>query len=70
MLLIHGEKDVRAEIDQAKRMRSALQRAGNAPAWLVEPAEGHGFHGEEARERMFARILAFVRESSGPAGPK
>jgi acetyl esterase/lipase/lambda repressor-like predicted transcriptional regulator len=70
VLLIHGEKDVRAKFDQAKRMREALERAGNPPAWLVEPAEGHGFYDEEARERMFARVLAFLRENTGPPAPK
>jgi dipeptidyl aminopeptidase/acylaminoacyl peptidase len=70
VLLIHGEKDVRTEIDQARRMRAALQQAGNEPAWLVEPAEGHGFYDEGARERMFARVLAFLRESTGTSGPR
>jgi hypothetical protein len=39
-------------------------RAGRPPEWLVEPREGHGFYDEAARERMWTRVLAFLKEST------
>ncbi len=67
VLLVHGDEDRRAPIEHAERLRKALEKSGNPPAWLVEPREGHGFYDEAARERMYARVLAFVRESTAPA---
>ncbi len=68
VLLVHGEEDERAPIEHAKKMRQALVAAGRPPEWLVEPREGHGFYDEGARERMWARVLAFLKAST-PGGP-
>jgi dipeptidyl aminopeptidase/acylaminoacyl peptidase len=46
VFLIHGRQDTRAPIEQAERMRDALEKAGNKPEWLVEAREGHGFYDE------------------------
>jgi dipeptidyl aminopeptidase/acylaminoacyl peptidase len=70
VLLAHGEKDWVAPFAHAKKMRSALAAAGNEPEWLVEPIEGHGFYDDGARERMLARVLSFLRESTGTATAK
>jgi dipeptidyl aminopeptidase/acylaminoacyl peptidase len=70
VLLVHGEEDERAPIAHAERMRSALAAAGRPPEWLVEPREGHGFYDEGARERMWTRVLAFLKESTPPAPAK
>jgi dipeptidyl aminopeptidase/acylaminoacyl peptidase len=67
VLLVHGEEDQRAPIAHAERMRKALTEAGRPPEWLVEPREAHGFYDEGARERMWTRVLAFLRESTAPA---
>lgn len=64
VLLVHGEKDTRAPIEHAQRMRAALEKAGNPPAWLVEPNEAHGFYGESARERMYTQLVAFLHENN------
>lgn len=66
VLLIHGKTDRRAPIDQAERLRKALEESGNPPEWLVEPLEGHGFYDEAARERMYGRLIAFLREGTWP----
>ncbi len=66
VLLVHGRKDRRAPIEHAEKLRKALERTGNAPEWLVEPKEGHGFYDEGARERMYTRVVAFLRENTAP----
>ncbi len=64
VLLVHGKQDERAPFAHAERMRDALAAAGRPPEWLVEPLEAHGFHDEAARERMYARVVAFLKEST------
>lgn len=71
VLLVHGGEDRRAPFDGAEAMRKALTKAGNPPEWLAEPREGHGFYDEGARERMYTRLVAFLRANtaSAPAAP-
>jgi dipeptidyl aminopeptidase/acylaminoacyl peptidase len=42
VFLAFGELDARVPLDHGTRMRSALQRAGRAPEWIVYRGEGHG----------------------------
>jgi dipeptidyl aminopeptidase/acylaminoacyl peptidase len=74
VLLAHGRRDQRAPLAQAERMRRALVAAGRPPEWHVERWEGHGFYDEAARERLYARVVAFLKESTAsvsapPAAP-
>ncbi len=69
VLLVHGKEDRRAPIEHAELLRKALERTGNAPGWLVEDREGHGFYDEGARERMFAKVLSFLSANTQPAQP-
>ena len=69
VLLIHGKKDRRAPFEHAERLKSALEERGRPPEWLVEPKEGHGFYDEEARERMYSRLVQFLRENTKAAAP-
>jgi dipeptidyl aminopeptidase/acylaminoacyl peptidase len=69
VLLIHGGEDRRAPVKHAEALRQALAEKGNPPEWLLEPGEGHGFYDEGARERMYARLVAFLRENSAPGAP-
>jgi dipeptidyl aminopeptidase/acylaminoacyl peptidase len=64
VLLIHGKQDRRAPIEHAERMKEALEVAGAKPEWLVESKEGHGFYDEDARERMYTRLVAFLHENT------
>ena len=64
VLLIHGKADRRAPIEHAERMKEALEAAGAKPGWLVESREAHGFFDEEARERMYTRLVAFLHENT------
>ncbi|MCC8536313.1 alpha/beta hydrolase family protein [Xanthomonas axonopodis pv. poinsettiicola] len=56
VLLVHGEEDERAPFAQAKSLRAALTRSGNAPQWMAVPKEGHGFY-KEANQVAFYRTL-------------
>jgi dipeptidyl aminopeptidase/acylaminoacyl peptidase len=66
VFLVHGKKDERAPIEHAESLRDALAARGNPPEWLVEGKEGHGFADEDARERMYGRLLKFFKENTRP----
>jgi dipeptidyl aminopeptidase/acylaminoacyl peptidase len=69
VFLIHGKKDVRVPIAHAEALRKALTERGRPPEWLVEPNEGHGFYDEQARERMYRAVLAFLDKHTAPPAP-
>lgn len=60
VLLVHGSKDRRAPILHAKKMRKALNSAGNRPDWLVFPTAGHGVWSEDNNERFYTALLSFL----------
>ena len=64
VFLIHGRKDERAPFEHAELLKESLTKAGKPPQWLVEPKEGHGFYDEGARERMYGRLLNFLKENT------
>jgi len=64
VLLIHGEEDRRVPIEHAEALRDALTAKGNPPDWLVEAHEGHGFYAEGARERMYKRLVDFLKANT------
>jgi dienelactone hydrolase len=66
VFLIHGKKDWRAPFEHAERMRDALTAIGRPPQWLVESDEGHGFYDEDARQRMYTQLVAFLKENTQP----
>ncbi len=61
VFLIHGRKDIRAPIKHAERMRKALRKAGNKPAWHVEDREGHGIFEEENRIEVYQKVIDFLK---------
>jgi dipeptidyl aminopeptidase/acylaminoacyl peptidase len=60
VLLIHGKEDQRADFEQARRMKVALDTAGKKYEWRVLRGEGHGIHDEETRAEVYASILEFL----------
>ncbi len=64
VLLIHGLQDNRAPLEHAEKLKGALTKAGQSPEWILEPREGHGFYDEDARERMYSRLLEFLKENT------
>lgn len=65
VLLLHGKDDERAPIEHANRMRAALEKAGNAPEWMTEWGEGHGFFNEKNREVAYKKMLDFFARHLG-----
>jgi dipeptidyl aminopeptidase/acylaminoacyl peptidase len=67
VLLLHGKIDERAPYEHAKRMRDALEKAGNPPEWSTEWGEGHGFFNEQNRAAAYELMLAFFAKQLGVA---
>ncbi|WBS01322.1 prolyl oligopeptidase family serine peptidase [Pseudoduganella sp. SL102] len=65
VLLIHGGKDDVAADSHAVRLRDALEKAGRAPEWYLEPAEGHGFTDERHQVEVYRRLEAFLARNIG-----
>lgn len=68
VMLVHGGIDRRAPPAHGRRMREALERAGNEVTWLFDADQGHGFIGNEVNEDLYARILKFLAENTGRPG--
>ena len=69
VFLIHGELDERAPIAHARRMRDALEKAGQKVEWLSEGGEAHGVFGEKQRQDAYERMLAFFAKNLSPEAP-
>ena len=65
ILLIHGEKDERAPIEQAQALKSALKAADKPYQWLALRNEAHGYYDEKNRLRIYEKILKFLDENIG-----
>ena len=65
VMLIHGREDERAPFEHARRMRAALQKAGNEPVWITELGEGHGIFNENNRAEVYTKILEFLDKNIG-----
>ncbi len=65
VLLLHGKLDERTPFEHAKRMREALEKAGNPPEWSTEWGEGHGFFDEANRAAAYEKILQFLAANLG-----
>lgn len=65
VLLIHGGADQRAPAAQAKAMQKALIAAGNAPQWVYESSEGHGFFDPQKRLNAYQNMIDFLDKNIG-----
>lgn len=70
VLLIHGAKDDRAPIEQAKSLQKALKQAGVPYEWLEISDEAHGYYDEQNRLTVYTKVLAFLNENIGSNQPK
>ncbi len=70
VMLVHGEDDRNANINQYKAMLGALQEAGNAPETFVLDGEGHGFYSSEHTAELFDKMEAFLDRYIGPGANK
>jgi dipeptidyl aminopeptidase/acylaminoacyl peptidase len=60
VLLIHGKEDKRADFEQARRMKAALDANGKKYEWRALRGEGHGIHDEETRAEVYTSIIEFL----------
>ncbi len=58
--LIWGDHDRRVPIAHGKRLRSAMQKAGREPEWVVYEGEAHGFRKTENQVDMALKLEAFL----------
>ncbi|MBB6521054.1 alpha/beta hydrolase family protein [Pseudoteredinibacter isoporae] len=65
VLLIHGEEDRRAPIEQGEAMKSALERAGNKPKWIVFGRSGHGVWDNKDRVKLYKELIGFLNQHIG-----
>ena len=61
VLLAHGTRDARSPYAQARGMRAALARTGNAVEWVPLKRQGHTLSDPNVRRDLYERILAFLR---------
>lgn len=65
LLLIHGEKDERAPIEQAQALKKALEAIGKPYQWLALRDEAHGYYDEKNRLLVYEKILSFLNKNIG-----
>ncbi|WP_285163522.1 alpha/beta hydrolase family protein [Shewanella goraebulensis] len=63
ILLLHGEEDVRASMEQFEAMTDALDKANYPYEQHVWDKAGHGFYVPESREEYFNLSLKFLKEN-------
>jgi dipeptidyl aminopeptidase/acylaminoacyl peptidase len=66
ILLIHGDRDTRVDIEHSYRMKAMLEANGRSPEWMV--LEG-ATHSPTRRQyaRLMERVLEFLDAHLGPA---
>ena len=66
VLIAHGRQDVVVQINNAHRMRDALESAHKVVEYLEKPDEGHGFHDEQNLIELATRIEQFLQKYNPP----
>ncbi len=67
VLIIHGARDNRAPIAQAKSLMKAFDKVGKKYQWLRLSDEAHGYYDDENRQRVYRKILEFLDQNIGKA---
>ena len=65
VLLVHGEMDQRAPIEQFQAMRAALDAENKPYQVLIKPGEGHGFYDEKNVVEFYDTLQAFLEKYIG-----
>lgn len=66
VFIVHGEEDQRVPFNQAKRLRSALEKRKHPYEWLSKYGEGHGFYVLENRVELYEKLFAFLDKHLPP----
>ena len=62
VLVVHGERDPRVEIDQARRLLRAFRQNDIEHGVLIKRDEGHGFRKEENNLELYRLIDEFLQQ--------
>jgi dipeptidyl aminopeptidase/acylaminoacyl peptidase len=65
VLMAYGGADIRVVPEHGTRMRSALERAGNKPEWIMVDDEGHGFRKLENQVLFYGAMEKFLERNIG-----
>lgn len=65
ILMAYGGADVRVVPEHGTRMRSALERAGKKPQWIIVDDEGHGFRKLENQVMFYGAMERFLEKNIG-----
>ena len=66
VLIIQGRQDKRVPPDQARRMITALEKAGRKPETLLLAGVAHNFGAEPKRREIFTAMVDFLERHLGP----
>ena len=66
VLIVQGKEDRRVPPDQARRMVSALEKAGRKPESMFVAGVGHTFGRGKDRLEIYKRIVTFLEQQLGP----
>lgn len=69
VLIVQGKEDQRVPQDQAKRMLTALEKAGRPAESLFVAGMGHSFGDQKQRLEIYQRIVGFLERHLGPGVP-
>lgn len=70
VLMAYGAVDFRVPIEHGTRMRSALERAGAKPIWMVAEGEGHGFREMKNQKMFYEAMEKFLADHIGGDRPR
>lgn len=65
LFVVHGERDPRVEIKQARVLIKALKKHDKKHEVLIKKREGHGFRKEENRLELYGQMDAFFKKYLG-----
>lgn len=60
VLIAHGEDDVRVPMTHARKLRSALDKAGKPYDWMLLRDEGHGMRKLESQHLFYSKLVEFL----------
>ena len=65
VLMAYGSADVRVVPEHGTRMRSALEKTGAKPEWILAIGEGHGFRDLENEKMFYGAMERFLDKYIG-----
>jgi dipeptidyl aminopeptidase/acylaminoacyl peptidase len=69
LLIAHGDDDVRVPMTHAKKLKSAMDKAGKTYQWLPLYDEGHGTTTLAGQRTFLDALLRFLKEHIGSNAP-